>query len=67
MTQAATKTCDDFGPEEECCTACHQLEKQGVEELMVIRRSDGSVYAKVCCEMSEDAMAALAEEESNSD
>jgi len=53
------KTCDDFGPESACCSTCHHFADKGQEELMVIRRPDGTPFAKVCCANWENAEAAL--------
>jgi hypothetical protein len=65
-TPAPMKTCADFGSESDCCEACHYFEDKRGGELAIIRRADGSPFARVCCEIFEDAMAAMRREEANS-
>jgi hypothetical protein len=57
------KSCGDFGPTLDCCSSCHDGVHIGEQDLLVIYRSDGSVYANVCCRKSGLAKEALREEE----
>ena len=57
------KSCRDFGPTSDCCPNCHDGVHLGEQDLLVIYRSDGSVYANVCCSKSRLAKEALHDEE----
>lgn len=57
------KSCRDFGPASDCCPSCHDGVPLGQQDLLVIYRSDGSVYASVCCSKSRLAKEALRDEE----
>jgi hypothetical protein len=61
--QAMAKSCPDFGPASDCCPSCHDGVHIGEQDLLVIYRSDGSVYASVCCKKSGPAKEALREED----
>ena len=57
------KSCRDFEPTSDCCPSCHDGVPLGKQDLLVIYRSDGSVYANVCCRKSGLAKEALRDEE----
>jgi hypothetical protein len=46
------KSCRDFGPTSDCCPSCHDGVHIGEQDLLVVYRSDGSIYASVCCRKS---------------
>jgi len=57
------KSCRDFGFPSDCCPNCHDGVPAGEQDLLVIYRSDGSVYANVCCRKSRLAKETLRDEE----
>jgi hypothetical protein len=57
------KSCRDFEPASDCCPSCHDGVPLGKQDLLVIYRSDGSMYANVCCRKSGLAKEALRDEE----